>query len=281
MFEEHTLKKVIQDYLNKNLDQFEINLDRSQKAFDPDAIHDFRVAVKRIRSVVRAVNRSLEPATFPDNMILPLRLIFKAGGNIRDDQVQIGLVEELENEHSRHFPLIREFYQERIRDQRNTFFVKSLELEPADVESVKEQIFDALRQVDDHELDRGLYEHLSQALLKLRLKRYDLEKPERLHRFRTRFKQNGYIVEMIYQSKYDKRITKSSYNRMKNFGQELGTWHDYFQLRSKTALIFNESRNVSLLEEAFDLRKLITPIHDRLFQEILHQVKRDDNLFTF
>ena len=72
-------------------------------------------------------------------------------------------------------------------------------------------------------------------------KRYDLEKPETLHQFRTRFKQNGYVAEMIYQAKYDRKITKAAYNRMKNFGQELGNWHDHYQLWSKTAFIFQES----------------------------------------
>jgi hypothetical protein len=38
---------------------------------------------------------------------------------------------------------------------------------------------------------------------------------------------------------------------------------------------------VKLLEEALELRKLVTPRHDRIMQEILHQIKRDDSLFSF
>jgi hypothetical protein len=36
---------------------------------------------------------------------------------------------------------------------------------------------------------------------------------------------------------------------------------------------------MDLLGEAYELRKLITPVHDKLFQEILHLIKRDDKLF--
>ena len=69
-------------------------------------------------------------------MIQPLRFIFKAGGTIRDEQVQVDLVEKFETEHSRSFPLMKEFYRSRISDQRDEFFVKSLEMEQADVSGI-------------------------------------------------------------------------------------------------------------------------------------------------
>ena len=109
---------------------------------------------------------------------------------------------------------------------------------------IKEQIMESLPWIDDQNwMSSSTMAFTGHA--KTRLKRYDLEKPEKLHQFRTRFKQNSYVVEMIYQAKYDRRITKSTYNKMKNFGQELGNWHDYYQLMAKTSFIFNESRNVT------------------------------------
>ena len=280
MFEENSMRKVVQGYLYRNLELFQLNLDNAQKVFNPDAIHDYRVAVKRIRSIVNAIDRSGEKPVFPEDMISPLRLMFKAGGTMRDDQVQIGLGEDFEKQHTMPFPLVKEFYYQRIKDQRDEFYVKSFDIEPADIVQIQSMIDESLEPMDDKELETGLQNWFLESMQKLRRKRYDLEKPERLHRFRTRYKQNGYVIEMIYQANYDRRITKKSYSKMKDFGQELGNWHDYYQLRSKTAFIFNECRNVKLLEEAFELRKLVTPIHDRLFQEILHHIKRDDNLFT-
>lgn len=279
MFEDQPLKKVISTYLFNNIDVFKKNLDKAQRDYDPEAIHDYRVAVKRIRAIVRSVDRSGVDPVFPPDMILPLRLMFKAGGTIRDDQVQIGLVEEIEKKYSRPFPLIREFYLQKIKIQRDSFFVQSFEMEPSDIDRIKEQINDSLNPLDEAELDTNLKEWFSAAMLKLKRKRYDLETPEMLHRFRTRYKQNGYFVEMIYQSKYDLSITKKLFGIMKSFGQELGDWHDYFQLLANTVIIFRESRNNRLLEEAFELRKLINPVHDQVMQEILHRIKRDDSLF--
>jgi hypothetical protein len=190
------------------------------------------------------------------------------------------LVENIENESLHGFPLIKAYYYHRIENQRDSFFLKSIDFEYDSIASISGQIENILEPLDDTVLETNLYQTLHESMEKLKRKRYDLELPDKLHRFRTRFKENGYVAEMIYQSRYSHKISKTAYNRMKNFGQDLGTWHDHYQLWSKTAVIFQESRNFDLLGEAFELRKLITPIHDKLFQEILHLIKRDDTIFS-
>jgi CHAD domain-containing protein len=278
--ESESFRLSIFSYLGKYLEQFRLNLEKAMEEYDSEAIHEYRVSVKRIRAVIRALDRVYDHPLFSGKIIQPLRLMFKAGGTIRDDQVQIGLVENIENQSSHSFPLIKAYYFKRIDNQRDSFFLKSIDFEYESIDLISSQIANILNPLDDIILETNLYNTLHASMEKLKRKRYDLEDPVKLHRFRTRFKENGYVAEMIYQSKYSHKIGKTAYNRMKNFGQELGNWHDHFQLWSKTALIFQESRNFDLLEEALELRKLITPIHDKLFQEILHMLKRDDTVFS-
>jgi len=280
MIQEDTFKYVIRNYFFRYLEQFKVNLEKAMEEYDPEAIHEYRVSVKRIRAIIRALDRVYDDKLFSGKIIQPLRLMFKAGGTIRDDQVQIGLVENIEKEFGHSFPLIKAYYIKRIEDQRDSFFLKSIDFDYESIEIISRQIENILDPLDNVSLEANLYKHLHESMEKLKRKRYDLDKPDALHRFRTRFKENGYVAEMIYQAKDSHKITKTAYNRMKNFGQELGNWHDHYQLWSKTASIFQESKNLDLLEEAFELRKFITPIHDKLFQEILHLIKRDDSLFA-
>ena len=278
--EQDSVKSVITGYLSKHLDVFRDNLEKAEQEYDGEAIHQYRVSVKRMRAIINALDRVYDSPMFPKKLIQPLRDMFKAGGTIRDDQVQIILVENIEKEFGTAFPLIKAFYQKRIEDQRNAFFLKSVDFDFSTLDDILQQIKSILEPLDDEFIEYNLYRRLHESMEKLKGKRYDLDKPEKLHRFRTRFKENGYIAEMIYQAKHSNKITKAAYNRMKNFGQELGDWHDHYQLWSKTALIFQESRNMELLGECYELRKLIMPVHDRLFQEILHMIKRDDSLFA-
>jgi CHAD domain-containing protein len=278
--QEESFKYVIRNYFSRYLENFRVNLQKAMEEYDPEAIHEYRVSVKRIRAIIRALDRAYDEKLFTGKMIQPLRLMFKAGGTIRDDQVQIGLVENIEKEFGHAFPLIKAYYFKRIEDQRDSFFLKSIDFDYETIDIFAGQIENILDPLDDASLETNLYRRLHESMEKLKRKRYDLDKPDALHRFRTRFKENGYVAEMIYQSKYSRNISKTAYNRMKNFGQELGTWHDHYQLWSKTALIFQESRSIDIMEESFELRKFITPIHDKLFQEILHLIKRDDTIFS-
>jgi len=274
-----SIQVVISGYLFKYLEQFRVNLEKARIEYDAEAIHEYRVAVKRIRAIFRAVNRLYEEPVLPPGMIRPLRLMFKAGGSIRDDQVQIGLVQNVEREFDRSFPLIKAFYDKRIENQRDSFFIKSVDFDYTLLDNIREQIKADLEPLDSESLESRLMEQLLVSMDKLKKRRYDLEKPDKLHRFRTRYKEAGFVAEMLYMSKYSHKIPRSTFNRMKNFGLKLGNWHDHYQLWSKTSLIFQESRDLNLLEEAFELRKLITPIHDKLFQEMIHLIKRDDALF--
>jgi len=271
---------VIKSYLFKYLEQFRLNLEKSIREYDPEAIHEYRVSVKRIRALIRALDRVYDDPLFPKKIIQPLREMFKAGGTIRDDQVQVGLLEKTENEFGQKFPLTKAFYLQRISDQRDSFFKQSVDFDYDNIKLISRQIEYILDPLDDEYLEFTLYTRLHKSMEKLKRIRYDLDKPELLHKFRTRFKENGYIAEMFYQSKYSHKVTKTAYNRMKNFGQELGDWHDHYQLWSKTAFIFQVSTSIELLGEAYELRKLITPVHDKLFQETLHLIKRDDSLFV-
>jgi len=274
-----SFKAIIIAYLFKYLEQFRVNLTKAMEEYDPEAIHEYRVSVKRIRAIIRAMNRVYDDPLFNEKMINPLRFMFKAGGTIRDDQVQIGLVENLEKEYGLSFPLIKEYYIKRIENQRNSFFNKSVDFDYESIDIIAQQVENILEPLDDASLELNLYQRLHKSMEKLKRKRYDLDKPEMLHKFRTLFKENGYVAEMVYHSQYSQKVTKAVYTRMKNFGQELGNWHDHYQLWSKTALIFQETKNIDLLTESFELRKFITPVHDKLFQEILHLIKRDDSIF--
>lgn len=277
--EPESIKILILGYLNKYLNEFKVNLEKAIQDYDADAIHDYRVAVKRIRAIIRALDKSYEEPLFSKKIIQPLREMFKAGGTIRDDQVQIGLVENIEKDYNRSFPLIKKFYHKRIKDQRDNFFKTSVDFDFDILDELAREFDDIIDPLDEEYLEINLYNRLNSSMGKLKRIRYDLDTPEKLHSFRTRFKENGYIAEMLYQSKHSNKVTKAAYSRMKSFGQELGEWHDHFQLWSKTAVIFIESKNTDLLGEAFELRILITPVHDKLFQEILHLIKRDDSLF--
>ena len=168
--ESDSIKTCITDYLGKYLEHFTLNLEKAMEGYDPEAIHEYRVSVKRIRAIISAINSIYDDPLFSGKMIQPLRLMFKAGGTIRDDQVQIGLVENIEKEFGHAFPLIKSYFYKRIENQRNSFFLKSIDFEFESINSISGQIDDILDPLDDSDLEGNLYRWLHESMEKLKRK---------------------------------------------------------------------------------------------------------------
>lgn len=270
---------VVIAYLTGHFDHFIQNLEKARTDFDGEAIHQFRVSVKRIRSIFRAINKIFPGNALPDELLQPLREIFKAGGPVRDDQVQLDLVEYLEKNHPAEFPLIKDHYHRRIQHSIEEFRTRSMYLERDKFESFPEGIRQAMAQLEENELHSRLYAWMDQSLEKLKQRRLRATDPFKLHRFRTRFKEMSYMAELIYGSKMEPNIDKETYQKLKNFAQHLGDWHDYFQLWSKAGDLFRSATDVHLMEEAFRLKILLTPLHEKFFNDIQDLLK-EDGLFT-
>ena len=80
---------------------------------------------------------------------------------------------------------------------------------------------------------------------------------------------------MVYKADYPHLIEKESYQKLKDFGQELGNWHDHFQLLSKSTEVFGKSKDPLLMEEAFHLKKILVPVHEKLFHDMQLALMQD------
>ena len=111
-----TANEVVIGYLDHHFGQFRKHLEKARTELDNEAIHQYRVAIKRIRSVFRAVNESYPGKILADELLSPLKNIFKAGGPVRDEHVQLDLVTRFEKENGILLPLIRDHYKRRIEN---------------------------------------------------------------------------------------------------------------------------------------------------------------------
>jgi CHAD domain-containing protein len=76
------------DYLNAQIDEIEdgdAELRRGELSQDPDAIHDTRVAIRRLRSTLRVFGKALDPVGNADG---ELKWFAALLGDVRDCQVQ-------------------------------------------------------------------------------------------------------------------------------------------------------------------------------------------------
>jgi CHAD domain-containing protein len=269
------VNKIVIDYLISHFDHFKNNLEKSRIEFDVEAIHQYRVSVKRIRSIFRAINKIYPGNILSDDLLSPLQEIFKAGGSIRDEQVQLELVRVLEKEYGMSFPLITDHFLRRIDSRINEFEIRSHFFDMDALIDFPAKASNALIKLSAGDMQSRIYTYIEQAVDKLKRSRHRATDPYRLHRFRMRFKQLSYIIEMIYGSNLEPNIDKKNYQKFKSLGQQLGDWHDYFQLWSRAGDFFRSTMDIHLLEESFELKKLLTPLHEKSFHTMQDELKQD------
>lgn len=273
------MNQVVYEYLDHYFTHFSTNFEAARAAFDEEAIHQFRVAIKRIRSVYRAVNNIYPGHPLPVEYLELLRDMFKAGGTVRDDQVQVQLLSRLELSFGTPFPLIRDQYQRRIQAGREVFLTRSKSFDRSILDDFSRGVADSLAELDGTDMQTRFYGWMDHAMEKLRHRRHKATDPYRLHRFRTRFKELFYIVEMIYASPLQPNLDKKTIQKLKNTGQTLGDWHDHYQLWARAGDLFVSTNDTRLMEEAFHLKKLLTPLHNDLFNAMQDNL-RQEGLFT-
>ena len=80
-------------YYTKHSGLFLSNFKKVLTGFDPDAIHDMRVAVKRLRAVYLLLERLFGEKSEPVTDVGRFRELFRLSGRMRDIQVQQQLIE--------------------------------------------------------------------------------------------------------------------------------------------------------------------------------------------
>lgn len=271
-------KLIVSDYLVHHFSLFASNLEKSKTDPDQDAIHQYRVSVKRIRAIFRAVNKLYPENILPNELLEPLREIFKAGGPIRDEQVQLDIVRKMEVVNSTSFPLITQHFENKIKHNFEEYRVRSKFFDEIFPEDFTVTVVNCLSDLEDNGLHAKLSSWMLHSLEKLNERKHKIDNPKKLHRFRTRLKQLFYVVEMIYYSNLQPAIDDKTFEDLKAFGQQLGDWHDLYQLWSLTGEFLRSTRSPQLLDEAFRLKKMISPIHDVHFNDIYEKLKKEDLL---
>jgi len=280
---EHTadpMRQAAEKYLDHYFRHFLKNFDLARSEFDAEAIHQFRVSIKRIRAVFKAINKSYPGHPMPDDLLNPLREMFKAGGTARDLQVQLDLIRGLEKAEGATFALMKDLFRQQIEDSADEFLFRSRYFGP----DLLEQFPSGIRQgMASTEGQGSMQERISgwmeSRMEKLRHNRFKASDPYRLHRFRTRYKELSYVAEMVYESGLPHTLDKATFQEMKTMGQQLGKWHDHYQLWHRSGEIFLSATDTHLLEESYHLKKLLTPLHNRLFEKMQDRLK-DESHFS-
>jgi CHAD domain-containing protein len=220
------MKNNLQKYLEKQLLQFGANFGQVCADSDADAVHDMRVAVKRIRALEvlagKVAQNQIDPEASGD-----LRQLFKLSGRIRDMQVQQHLLDLLAAKLNTSFGELAVYlknsehksikkFTEFVGNHSDTDFAGSLARE----------IIKIFNGASENDLAAGVKSVVAEIIETVRLMKTDQQHEEYLHEIRRKLKQYNYLLSVYDKQSSDYAELLITLQHLEKANDLLGEWHD-------------------------------------------------------
>ena len=276
------LTEELYKYIVRQLGKTEIRITKQQNEINEKDIKKLRLNIKKIRAVFRWIEKSVDQK-FTKVHLQKLRTLFKYAGELRDTQVQLELITWYQMNSQLRFGDYRHQLDIAYEKQLSLYQTFVKEFEYSEIERHKNIAYFLLKEVlsEDVLLDKT-NKHLSKRYRKIRAL---LIEPsiEELHTVRVLYKEMIYLLNILDKKLYHLPILSLHIRRLKNFGRQIGKWHDKTILydaieefsgvvcltKEKEALLIEVKLQKLLIEEEF--RTIVFPILDNTFSILQEQ----------
>jgi CHAD domain-containing protein len=240
---------------NRNLVSAKIVIKRGPD--QEDAIHDLRVATKKIRTVFRLVEFLVPDQFRQKKQIAGLRTLFQAAGVLRELQVDEGVLWVFEDLHlaiyrrlSKQLAAERKSAQPLYERSRKAFEIACLDRP----EKKLRKILAGISEEDLVAKTKELVKIRMGQMHEVMPRTYD---PERVHKARIYLKEAMYLMGLLTQAGYSDALDAGLLDGAKAAAEVAGDWHDrevfyewlQIQLRPGAALMGKEADYRLLLQD--------------------------------
>jgi CHAD domain-containing protein len=219
-------------------------LSRLDSQAQPDDIHHFRTAARRVEAVLELVLP--EPDRNQRKLLKQLSKARRRAGRVRDLDVQMAALHGLKaSEQPRTKAKIVQTLSE-MRTKRNQRLLKSL-----DKETIRD-LRRRLKRTEDRVTDRADVKLPIERRLFAFLSQPDPTNEELLHQYRIEGKKIRYLAE-LGDGNPDNQLVIDELRRMQN---ALGEWHDWLTLNSTLLKLLPDLENSPLLSAVRNISKV-------------------------
>ena len=155
-------------YLFENTEKFKQNLNEAIQSLDENAVHDFRVALKKLRAIFFFLDKTEISGISPSNPVKKFKKVFKAGGIVRDRQVHKSLIANYEEILSADFNVYKLFIDQQISSSGDDFILVAKNvLSKLNVDFWNETLM-KVQSIDESEIQQGVLKFIRERIEKVR-----------------------------------------------------------------------------------------------------------------
>ena len=213
----------IGDFFVNQFNDFELCYKQTAKKFDLDNIHDLRVSIKKVRTLLLYLELASNKKFDPTDSLQLLNPIFKNAGYIRECQINICLLEQFDNKVSTLFRdhLIKKQTKsgKKLNREMNDFDINELKgmYESAN-KHLCELSIDSINQVSVKSVENKIH--------KIKILKDKASGKFWMHKIRKHLKYVSEILEFL-SSFIEENEFKDLIKKAKSCSKLIGEWHDY------------------------------------------------------
>ncbi|MBN2612640.1 MAG: CHAD domain-containing protein [Bacteroidales bacterium] len=224
------LQKDLIAYFSNRMSEFSSLVKINGVAKNQEAVHDLRVNIKKIRTVIRTFNLQKKNRKIRKILKKNIGDIFKKAGKLRDMQVQCALVKDYEQILGKEFFDLKEYISIKLK-LRQKSIRKLLPGDPV----VFYNPFISLVNAGIEALDEEKIKNFIVQFIDGRIKKFNKTKvrfyPKKLHKQRKILKELRFTYEMLT-SLTSAPDFEDQVLRIKELEEILGRWNDYNLLKA-------------------------------------------------
>lgn len=222
----HGLGSAIPNYFEGNKTVILTRVKVKSPIEQQNAVHELRVASKKIRTVYRFLERLTEGDFKQKREIAKLRKLFRAGGLLRELQVHQTVLAYYEDLHLCSYRKVELLLAKEIKAARLHYEYDRKRFDPKSLESSGSKIIKILADATEETLWTGLVTFARErfaSVLEVLPADYD---PEKIHNARILLKEALYLLSILQLAGYRESFDPSLILRVKEATEIAGQWHD-------------------------------------------------------
>lgn len=268
------------DYLENERVNFGKHLLTARESFDVEGIHQFRLSLKRIRSLFHLLEFVLEDKFDADIEFEPFRPFFKSGGVLRDIHVALEMIGECENDLGTRFDKTREFLFFEQESAEKRFLRNTDRSLKNEFDQVAKILRKRLSVTFESEFNQRSFQWVVSQLSYLKDIHGFIVDPSIFHRFRRHQKETFYMIDFINNFTSGNIEIKGSLKELKEIARKIGTWHDHYNLILKVRYIrlLSHDKRLKIYNECLAVEDYFSRNQKNLFLQLMSELE-DEGVF--
>lgn len=216
----------IYQFLETQLQLFKGHFLITQASMDEEAIHQMRVAIKRIRTIQKLKKHIHFPTIIDDDQYALIKTIFNVSGNLRDLQIQQMLLKNYGKTLKSSFSLLATHLstEEKVLTEKLNTTISQTDFNSFPEMPEPDEPLSGIE--DSSDLQLQSIDFLKKKIEKIFKLIYLLDQDEYVHDLRKQVKQLFFILQFLQNHFPDSAISNFSRGNFSDVGEKIGNWND-------------------------------------------------------